>query len=75
MNMDKKNNGTRLIPLVTIKNNDTSKWALRLQKKAFAPERQLKNRLEQKWTETQILKIVYHLVLRKSSANRRHKEQ
>jgi hypothetical protein len=48
MNMDKKNNGTRLLPLVTIKNKDTSKWALRLEKEAFAPERQLQNRLEQK---------------------------
>jgi hypothetical protein len=30
MSMDKKNNGTRLLPLVTIKKKDTSKWALRL---------------------------------------------
>jgi hypothetical protein len=58
MNMDKKNNGTRLLALVTIKNKDISKWALRLEKEAFATERQVKDQSEEKWTETQILKVV-----------------
>jgi hypothetical protein len=58
MNMDKKNNGTRLLALVTIKNKDISKWALRLEKEAFAPERQIKDQSGEKWTKTQILKVV-----------------
>ena len=58
MNMDKKNNGTRLLALVTIKNKDISKWGLRLEKEAFATERQVKDQSEEKWTETQILKIL-----------------
>jgi hypothetical protein len=49
MNMDKKNNGTRLLPLVTIKNKDISKWTLRLEKEAFATERQVKDQSEEKW--------------------------
>jgi hypothetical protein len=49
MNMDKKNNGTRLLALVTIKNKDISKWALRLEKEAFATERQVKDQSEEKW--------------------------
>ena len=79
MNMNKKNGGTTLLALVTIKNKDASKMRLEIREvqNTFATERKIKKIAQSRYRRDIHVntKGCIVLVLRKGSASRQEQEQ